>query len=69
MHENLDGDSVKLPDEPGYIKPHEDLSDEPHYGETNEEHNTNYDHEAFLGEEDAENFSKLSPHEAKEKLG
>ncbi|KAF8774001.1 Calumenin like protein [Argiope bruennichi] len=43
------------------------LSDEKHYGE-NEAHNTQYDHEAFLGEEEARKFDELSPEESKERL-
>ncbi|KAL1483410.1 hypothetical protein MTO96_033217 [Rhipicephalus appendiculatus] len=46
------------------------LSDEQHYkeedGET--EHNPDYDHEAFLGEEAAKTFDQLSPEESKERL-
>ncbi len=34
----------------------------------NEEHNADYDHEAFLGDE-AKAFDQLSPEESKERLG
>lgn len=34
----------------------------------NEEHNADYDHEAFLGEE-AKTFDQLTPEESKERLG
>lgn len=48
------------------------LSDEPHYKEDGEggesEHNPDYDHEAFLGEEAAKTFDQLSPEESKERL-
>lgn len=43
------------------------LSDEKHYSE-NEQHNTEYDHEAFLGEEEAKTFDQLTPEESKERL-
>ncbi len=42
------------------------LSSHKHY--ENEEHNADYDHEAFLGEE-AKTFDQLSPEESKERLG
>lgn len=41
------------------------LSDEEHYSEG--EHNPNYDHEAFLGEE-AKTFNQLTPQESVERL-
>ncbi|XP_071452489.1 calumenin-A [Hetaerina americana] len=43
-----------------------DLSDKEHYA--NEEHNPEYDHEAFLGEE-AKTFDQLTPEESKNRLG
>ncbi|CAL1283651.1 unnamed protein product [Larinioides sclopetarius] len=43
------------------------LSEEKHY--ENEAHNPQYDHEAFLGEEEARKFDELSPEESKERLG
>jgi hypothetical protein len=33
------------------------------------EHNTEYDHEAFLGAEEAEKFDHLSVEESKNRLG
>ncbi|KAG8182179.1 hypothetical protein JTE90_017130 [Oedothorax gibbosus] len=42
------------------------LSDEQHY--ENEAHNPEYDHEAFLGKEEAKEFEQLSPEESKERL-
>lgn len=42
------------------------LSNKKHYDA--EEHNPDYDHEAFLGEE-AKSFDQLSPEESKERLG
>lgn len=49
------------------------LSDQDHYVDTNNdkkmEHNVDYDHDAFLGKEEAEKFKTLSPEESKERLG
>ncbi|XP_074603171.1 calumenin-A-like [Brevipalpus obovatus] len=45
---------------------HDHLSDETHYGSKNE-HNTVYDHEAFLGEQ-ARSFENLSPEESRKRL-
>ena len=33
------------------------------------EHNLDYDHEAFLGKEEADKFKALSAEESKERLG
>ena len=46
-----------------------DLSEEQHYEGNDKEHNQEYDHEAFLGKEDADTFDKLQPEEAKRRLG
>jgi hypothetical protein len=46
-----------------------DLSDETHYQGDDKVHNSDYDHEAFLGEEEAQTFDQLSPSEAKRRLG
>lgn len=43
-----------------------ELSDKEHF--QNEHHNTQYDHEAFLGEE-AKTFDQLSPEESRRRLG
>lgn len=48
-------------------KKRDPLSDEQHYGDHNE-HNAAYDHEAFLGEDEAKSFDQLSPEESKERL-
>ena len=45
------------------------MSDEPHYEGDDSEHNPDYDHEAFLGKDDADTFDKLSPEEARRRLG
>ena len=45
-----------------------DLSDEPHYS-PEAKHNPDYDHEAFLGKEQAERFDQLPPEEARRRLG
>ena len=44
-----------------------DLSEEEHW--EGDEHNEDYDHEAFLGREDASEFDNLPPEEAKRRLG
>ena len=46
-----------------------DLPDETHYRAGEEEHNADYDHEAFLGKDQAERFDQLEPAEAKRRLG
>jgi hypothetical protein len=52
-------------------RPPRDLSDEVHYeGDgTGNVHNLQYDHEAFLGVEEAKTFDELPPAEAKRRLG
>lgn len=35
----------------------------------NDEHNSNYDHEAFLGEDQAKTFDQLPPEESRRRLG
>lgn len=46
------------------------LSEEEHYpGNGHEEHNQQFDHEAFLGKEQAERFDQLPPAEARRRLG
>jgi hypothetical protein len=37
--------------------------------DTKVEHNTEYDHEAFLGVDEAKKFDKLSPEESRKRLG
>jgi hypothetical protein len=44
------------------------LSDEQHYGEDGQHHNRDFDHEAFLGEEEAQEFDQLTPEESKSRL-
>lgn len=48
-----------------------ELSDQEHFkdDEVEREHNSEYDHEAFLGKEDAQTFDDLDSDEAKERLG
>lgn len=46
-----------------------DLSEEEHYPGDGHDHNPDYDHEAFLGKEEAERFDQLPPQEAKRRLG
>ena len=46
-----------------------DLSEEEHFkGDEQEDHNAEYDHEAFLGKE-KKKFDELTPEESKERLG
>ncbi|XP_003385607.1 PREDICTED: calumenin-like [Amphimedon queenslandica] len=45
-----------------------DLSDEEHYDPKTNGHNVEYDHEAFLGKEEAEEMQHLSPEEQKRRL-
>lgn len=45
-----------------------DLSDETHFVGDGHEHNADYDHEAFLGEEEAQTFDQLSAGEARRRL-
>lgn len=45
-----------------------DLSDEEHFAPESNEHNVEYDHEAFLGKDQAERFDQLPPEEAKRRL-
>jgi len=45
------------------------LSDLEHGEGEHEEHNPEYDHEAFLGKEEAKTFDELTPDQSKEKLG
>ena len=47
-------------------KVHDHLSDASHYDE--EEHNKLYDHDAFLGQDEARRFDQLSPEESKKRL-
>lgn len=44
----------------------EDLSDTKHFDHG--AHDTKYDHDAFLGEEDAAEYETLTPEQTKEKL-
>uniref|UniRef100_A0A2P2HXB9 Reticulocalbin-3 n=1 Tax=Hirondellea gigas TaxID=1518452 RepID=A0A2P2HXB9_9CRUS len=46
---------------------HNELSDEEHY--VQEEHNPDYDHEAFLGQDEADYYDTLPPEESKRRLG
>jgi len=44
------------------------LSDKEHYTD-GDKHNVEYDHEVFLGKEQAKTFSELPPEEARRRLG
>jgi len=43
------------------------LSDEKHFD--GDEHNAEYDHEAFVGKEEAKSFDELTPEESQKRLG
>lgn len=58
-----------VPTEKHRPKVPKDLSDETHYEGDRRAHNSDYDHEAFLGEEEAQTFDQLAPAEAKRRLG
>ncbi|XP_074659802.1 calumenin-B-like [Tubulanus polymorphus] len=45
-----------------------ELSDEKHYDDKGE-HNSDYDHEAFLGADESKTFDQLSPEESRDRLG
>ena len=50
----------------------EPLSKEEHWratGDGENEHNAEYDHEAFLGKDEAREYEGLSPEESKKRLG
>ncbi len=46
-----------------------ELSEEEHYNGEEYKHNAQYDHEAFLGKEEAQTFDQLPHEEAKRRLG
>lgn len=46
-----------------------ELSEEEHYNGDQYEHNAQYDHEAFLGKEQAQSFDQLPHEEARRRLG
>uniref|UniRef100_A0A915NFV9 Reticulocalbin-3 n=1 Tax=Meloidogyne floridensis TaxID=298350 RepID=A0A915NFV9_9BILA len=57
--------------EPELQKPHHGdhkLSDQEHYKEGSE-HEPKFDHEAFLGKEEAQQYDQLTPEKSKERLG
>lgn len=56
---------VPNPDDTKRMMDH--LSDAEHY--RNEHHNKQFDHDAFLGEDQAKSFDQLSPEESKRRLG
>lgn len=60
-----------VPNHAGDKKSHvvdQKLSDLEHLDEEGH-HNTEYDHEAFLGKDDAQKFDNLAPEESKRRLG
>ncbi|XP_053218511.1 reticulocalbin-3 isoform X1 [Podarcis raffonei] len=53
------------PDKKDRVHHNQDLSDHPH----DDNQDFQYDHEAFLGKEDAKTFDQLTPEESKQRLG
>ncbi|XP_053116184.1 reticulocalbin-3 isoform X2 [Hemicordylus capensis] len=53
------------PDKKDRVHHSQDLSDHPH----DDSQDFSYDHEAFLGKEEAKSFDQLTPEESKERLG
>ena len=45
------------------------LSDKEHFAGDDHEHDFDYDHEAFLGHDEAREFDQLPPEESKSRLG
>ncbi|XP_068193869.1 reticulocalbin-3 isoform X1 [Antennarius striatus] len=56
--------ALAVPAQEKRIHHHADLSDRIH----NDDHSFQYDHEAFLGKEEAKTFDQLTPEESKDKL-
>lgn len=56
---------VPTPEESKRLMDH--FSDAEHF--KNEHHNKQFDHDAFLGEDQAKTFDQLSPEESKRRLG
>ena len=50
------------------IRVKDSLSEKDHEGGEAHEHNSEYDHEAFLGKDEAKVYDELTPEESKEKL-
>ncbi|XP_073713353.1 reticulocalbin-3 isoform X2 [Misgurnus anguillicaudatus] len=61
----LVGVTVTVPAQEKRVHRQSDLSDHAH----DDSHGFQYDHEAFLGKEEAKTFDQLSPEESKERLG
>jgi len=59
------GVTVAVPAQEKRVHHKPDLSDHAH----DDAHGFQYDHEAFLGKEEAKTFDQLSPEESKERLG
>ncbi|XP_035254085.1 reticulocalbin-3 isoform X2 [Anguilla anguilla] len=57
--------AVAVPSQEKRVHHHGDLSDHPH----DDAQGYQFDHEAFLGKEEAKTFDQLTPEESKEKLG
>lgn len=57
--------AIAVPAQEKRVHHHGDLSDHVH----DDTHGFQYDHEAFLGKEEAKTFDQLTPEESKERLG
>ncbi|KAJ8399964.1 hypothetical protein AAFF_G00406940 [Aldrovandia affinis] len=57
--------TVAVPTQEKRVHHHSDLSDHVH----DDTHGYQYDHEAFLGKEEAKTFDQLTPEESKDRLG
>jgi len=63
---NTDAGVISKPE--SINSPHEHkLSEKEHFG-SDDHHNADYDHDAFLGRDEAQTFDELSPEESKERL-
>lgn len=56
--------AVAVPRQEKRVHQHADLSDHAH----DDAHGFQYDHEAFLGKEEAKTFDQLTPEESKDRL-
>lgn len=59
--------AIPKPDDVPHNRVMDELSHKPHF--QNDAHNTQYDHEAFLGEDEAKSFDELAPEESQRRLG
>lgn len=65
----VDAIPTKPDDLPSANRVIDELSHAPHFQNDAQQHNTQYDHEAFLGEDEAKSFDELAPEESQRRLG